>query len=465
MLNHCPECFGKQQQIDRLSEEVKRLKQALGRRERKEKEGFFGSSTPSAKQPVKPNTESSESSDNVKTRGAQNGHPAHVRQRADPANADRIVPVPSQYGGNCPHCGKALESKGTRRRLVRECRPIESEEIVFELPVERCTCCSKTVSTPAPGVFPKAVLGNQLIANAIGMSYLHGIPLGRVCAQLDVGAGVLVGMYHRLGKLLEHVPDKLIELYRHAPVKHADETGWRTYGKNGYAWLFATPTLSIFQFEKTRASRVAKAVLGDKPLLGVLVVDRYAGYNKAPCAIQYCLAHLLREVQDAEKEFPDSAEVKSFVATVAPLLALAMGLRAQPITDEQFQKKANEVKAQLKQAMQDPAQHLAIRRIQDIFSDNEPRLYHWARNRQIPADNNLAERDLRPTVIARKTSFGSQSDAGAKTRGILMTIFHTLKKQTANPAARFKAVLDSLARDPTLDPFNLLFPDLASLPP
>lgn len=458
MVNGCSECLSKQREIDRLAEEVRRLKQALRYQEHKAEEGFFGSSTSSAKKPVKANTVPAKV---ARKRGAQAGHPGHGRKPADPAHADRIVPVASAFDGVCPDCRKPLERKVTRRRLVRECRPIESEEVVFEVPVERCTCCGKTFHTPAPGVFPKAVLGNQLVTNAVEMNYLHGIPLGRVCDQLDVGAGALVGMYHRLSELFATVPDKLIELYRQAPVKHADETGWRTNGKNGYAWLFATPTLSIFQFEKTRASRVPKAVFGDQPLPGVLVVDRYAGYNKAPCAIQYCLAHLLREVQDAEKEFPDAAEVKTFVATVAPLLALAIGLRAQPLTDRVFRNKAATVAAELKKAMAAPAQHLAIRHIQDVFTKNEARLYHWARDRIIPAENNLAERDLRPTVIARKTSFGSQSDAGAKTRGVLMTIFHTLRKQGDNPAARFKAALDALARDPTQDPFRLLFPTLA----
>jgi transposase len=451
--------LSKQREIDRLAAEVTRLKQALRYQERKAGEGFFGSSTPSAKKPTKANTAPPKA---VKKRGAQAGHPGHSRKRADPAQADKVVPVPSAFEAKCPQCGKALERKGTRRRLVRECRPIESEEIVFELPVERCPCCSKILTTPPPGVFPKAVLGNQLVTNAVEMSYLHGIPLGRVCDQLEVGAGALVGMYHRLSRLFEDVPNKLIDIYRQAPVKHADETGWRTNGKNGYAWLFATPELSIFQFEKTRASRVPRAVFGDKPLPGVLVVDRYAGYNKVPCAIQYCLAHLLREVQDAEKEFPDLAEVKAFVATVAPLLASAIGLRAQPISDRVFRKKVAGVQAELKKVMAAPAQHLAIRHIQDVFTKNEARLYHWARDRMIPADNNLAERDLRPTVIARKTSFGSQSDAGAKTRSILMTIFHTLKKQGDNPAAHFKAALDCLARDPTQDPFTLLFPALAT---
>ena len=44
-------------------------------------------------------------------------------------------------------------------------------------------------------------------------------------------------------------------------------------------------------------------ILGKKKLSGVLVVDRYAAYNKAPCDLQYCYAHLLRDVKDLEKEY------------------------------------------------------------------------------------------------------------------------------------------------------------------
>ena len=50
--------------------------------------------------------------------------------------------------------------------------------------------------------------------------------------------------------------------YRKAPVKHADETGWRTHGNNGYAWLFATPRLSLFLFRLTRAASVPQQVFG-----------------------------------------------------------------------------------------------------------------------------------------------------------------------------------------------------------
>ena len=52
-------------------------------------------------------------------------------------------------------------------------------------------------------------------------------------------------------------------------------------------------------------------------LSGVLVVGRYAAYNAAWCKIQYCYAHLPRDLQDIEKDFPDQAEVRAFVGGLA----------------------------------------------------------------------------------------------------------------------------------------------------
>jgi hypothetical protein len=88
--------------------------------------------------------------------------------------------------------------------------------------------------------------------------------------------------------------------------------------------------------------------------------------------------------------------------------------------------------------MESPAQHLGIRRIQDIFMEQAGWLYHWAEDRRIPSDNNLAERNLQPTVIAGTVSFESQSDAGAHTRSILMTTVHTLGKRRQDVVARLK---------------------------
>lgn len=453
MLKYCEDCFQKQLKIEQLQEENTQLKAKLRCRERKESEGFFGSSTPSSKLPVKANTPEGES----KPKGAQPGHKGFGRKRVELEDADRIEQVEATIGDTCPFCNEQLSERDIYRTVL-DSRPLKAEKIVYVLPKKHCQRCRKTFQPSAPGVLPKSLFGNQLLATSAGMHYLHGSPMGRVSEQIGIGPGSLVEIFHKTAKLFDTVPTKLIEEYRQAPVKHADETGWRINGKNGYAWLFATEKISIFQFKPTRSAKVAQAVFGQESLPGALVVDRYAGYNKTPCALQYCYAHLLREVEDLEKEFPESTEVKSFVSVMATLLTEAMKLRNYPIADEEFYRRAAEVKKQIVVAIESQAVHLGIRHIQDIFSEKANRMYLWADDRRVPADNNLAERDLRPTVIARKVSFGSASDAGAHTRSILMTILHTLKKRNVNPVEHFKTVLDQLSQNMLLDPFSLLFP-------
>jgi hypothetical protein len=262
---------------------------------------------------------------------------------------------------------------------------------------------------------------------------------------------------HQLAGRLKNVPESLMLAYRQSAVKHADETGWRIDGRSGYSWLFCTGDISIFRFRRSRSARIPSEVFGEKPVPGVLVVDRYNGYNKMPCSIQYCYAHLLRDVKDLEKDFPENAEIKSFVEALAAQLAKAISLRTLEITDKQFKRQAAKIKAAIIKITNSQARHPAIQKIQDIFREKPERLYHWAADRNVPADNNRAERELRPLVIARKISFGSQSDAGAKTREILMTVLHTLKKRTSDVTIAFKRALDKLAEQPAIEPYDAIF--------
>jgi hypothetical protein len=39
--------------------------------------------------------------------------------------------------------------------------------------------------------------------------------------------------FPRVAHLFGGIPDQLIQEYRQAPIKHADETGWHTHGQNG----------------------------------------------------------------------------------------------------------------------------------------------------------------------------------------------------------------------------------------
>lgn len=451
-MTYCKQCLERQRKIDELQDEILQLKAKLRYQERTAREGLFGSSTPSSKLPIKPNSPT----DHPRNRGGGKvGHKGHGRSGVCEQEADQVQRI--SIGNVCPDCGSTLEDKGARSRAVIDCEPLRMKKILYQLERKRCPRCNKVISARAPGVLAKCLYGNQLLAHVAVQHYIYGNMLGQIEKQTAVGYSSLIDAMHQLAERLKDVPKALIQAYRQAAVKHADETGWRTDGQNGYSWLFCTPDMSIFRFRKSRAASVAKEVFGEKPLPGVLVVDRYNAYNRMPCLIQYCYSHLSRDVEDLEKAFPEDGEVKAFVGALVPQLAKAISLRGLDITERQFKRQATKIKEAIVEITSRQARHPAIWKIQDLFREKAERLYHWAGDRNIPADNNLAERELRPLVIARKISFGSQSDAGARTREVLMTVLHTLRKRGSHVMEAFKSALDKLAQQPNLDPSKVLF--------
>jgi len=451
-MTYCKECLKKQQKINELKEEIASLKHKLHYQERTAKEGFFGSSTPSSKLPVKPNSRR----EHQRNRGGgKPGHQGHGRASICEEDADKVENICTN--DICPDCGCVLEDKGTKARTVIDCRPVRMKKVLYYLERKRCPKCKKVITARAPGVLARCLYSNQLLAYVAVQHYIYGNTLGQIEKQTGIGYSSLIEAMHQLAKRLKSVPEALVQAYRDSPVKHADETGWRTDGRNGYSWLFCTPDISIFRIRRTRSASVPKEVLGEKALPGILVVDRYNGYNKMPCSIQYCYAHLLRTVKDLEKDFPENTEIKSFVESLAPQLANAISLRTLDITEVQFKRQAAKIKNEIINITNSQARHPAIQKVQDIFRQNADRLYHWADEHNVPADNNLAERELRPLVIARKISFGSQSEAGARTREILMTVLHTLKKRTSDVTAAFKSALDKLAEQGDIDPHKAIF--------
>lgn len=288
--------------------------------------------------------------------------------------------------------------------------------------------------------------------------YLQGIPLARGSSRLGLNYGTVIAALHRMAALFKPTLEQLKADYRASIVRHADETSWRTDGQNGYCWLFTSDVVSLYLYRATRSAKVVQEVFGQEAAGGYLVVDRYQGYSRVPCRVQYCFAHLLRDVKDTQAEFIDEPEVENFTATMIELLSEAMPLSVnRKLSDEQYYREARELKRQMLVACQEGSQHLAIKRWQDFFVEETDKLYHWVEDRRVPCENNRAERELRPTVIARKVSFGSQAEEGAKTREVLMSVLHTLKKRVKSPRQRLKEVLDKISQQPALEADTLVF--------
>jgi hypothetical protein len=109
----CESCLLKQQEIDRLKQEIEHLKNKLKNQQQKEKEGYFGPGTPSSKKPFKEKTKNNNGNKNG---GGQKGHKGTGRKTVSEEDADEIIILESDE--NCPDCGDKLEDKGTKKRTV-----------------------------------------------------------------------------------------------------------------------------------------------------------------------------------------------------------------------------------------------------------------------------------------------------------------------------------------------------------
>ena len=451
-VQSCEGCLEKQREIDRLTEEIQQLRVKLSAKKRKDKEGFFGSSTPSSQLPVKANT----SEENQKKQGgARPGHPgngrkSHAEDAVDEVRQRQVEPL-------CPECQTVLLAKGYRERSVLDIDPITLKRVLYRLERKQCPACGVAREAKAEGVLPKSLLSNQLLAEIVDSHYVQGMPLARVCGRWQLNYGTVMQALHRMAGLLAVVMEELKLDYRKSLVRHADETTWRVDGQNGYCWLFTSAGVSLHLYRKTRSAKVVEEVFGQEKIEGYLVVDRYAGYNRVGCLVPYCYAHLLREMKELQTQFVDELEVEAFASRMIELLARAMRLQTSKPEDVYYYREAKSIKEEIIKTCHEGSHHLAVKRWQDFFIEEAEKLYHWVLDRRVPCENNRAERELRPTVIARKVSFGSQAEEGAHTREVLMSVMQTLKKRVANPRQRFKEVLDKIALNPALNLSETLF--------
>ena len=110
---------------------------------------------------------------------------------------------------------------------------------------------------------------------------------------MKIGTGAIVEATHRVAQLARPAVADMLERIRGSPVVHADETGQREGGANGYVWTFSDPGERYF-LRRGRGKAVVDEALGES-FSGVLASDFYAAYDHYPGPKQRCWAHLLRD--------------------------------------------------------------------------------------------------------------------------------------------------------------------------
>ena len=158
-INNCSLCLDKQRKIDQLEDEVDRLKRALGKRKQDEKRGFFRSSTSSSKLPVKANIQEKEK----RPKGGRVGHNGSGRKSHEAPQVDRVVEIEAK-SELCPECGNRTQKKGVEERSVLGTPSTKPDKVLFRLAKRYCPHCHKNFTSRAPGILPKSLYANQLIA-------------------------------------------------------------------------------------------------------------------------------------------------------------------------------------------------------------------------------------------------------------------------------------------------------------
>ena len=443
----------KDREIRSLREENARLKDAqCGGKAAPATARPFGSSTPSSPIPVKPNPSEE---DRKRVGGQAKGHPGHGRKSVADDEADEVVELPKPAA--CPVSGLPLTNWTTRTRTVVHMAP--ARRIVRNYTIYRAWCpvCGKRRESEAPGVMPYFAFTNDLVSQVLVDHFQVGIPLGTLARRAGVGKAALKKMAHKVAELLEGGVARLVEEFNAAPVKHADETPWSCDGKGGYAWGFFTPTVSVYRFRGTRASTVPAEVFGKGAHAGVLGVDRYSAYDCARRGrMQYCLEHFKRNVRDLPEAEPKNGECQRHIPRFIELLASAMTLRNRK-RGKEYDEASVSIRDELLAIARGPVKDGRLKGYLDLIVNRRERFFQWVRNPEVEAENNLAERRLRPLVIARKVCFGSQSENGLKTRETLMTVIDTLSLRCGDPVAKLSQVLDAVGRGKKTNVSELLW--------
>lgn len=411
----------------------------------------YGLSTPSSKRVNKRNsTEENQS----RRGGAPHGHKGNGRKAFSEQEADRTVVL----DGEPPPCGCGgkWDEGSLKEHSVFNLIPSRLEKVIYRKLVRTCLGCGSTSESPTPGAMPNCLYGNSMVANSLVEHYIHGTTVGGVTRRTGIGRGAFLGIAHRAAEMFRPAFEKILSELRQCHILHADETGWAMDGTRAFAWLFANSDFRVFLFRNTRSSSVPEEALGNENPEMVLVTDRYGGYSPLNVTHQYCFVHLLRDVKKEEASFPDDQEVLAFAKEMKPLLSDAIRLRKMKLGAEGHSARAGQIRLKIMELCVRPAEHPAVQNIQCIFKENHDRLFQWTRSPEIPADNNYVERELRPTVIARKISFGSQSERGMSTREVMMTILHTVRCRGHDPAKFVEEALDRVAQDRSTDVTSLI---------
>ena len=213
---------------------------------------------------------------------------------------------------SCPQCGTGLAGGWVQRTREVIDLPLVPAQVTEHVFIARtCPVCERRRTPQADlgrVVLGKQRLGVNLLSRIAALREEGRLPLRTIqwylqtVHRLPLSLGAIVRAIHQVAQKAQPALAEILDRIRGSSVVHADETGWRQDGVNGYVWTFSTPTDRYF-LRRGRNKEVVDEALGDS-FSGVLVSDFYAAYHHYPGLKQRCWVHLLRDIHDLKALYP-----------------------------------------------------------------------------------------------------------------------------------------------------------------
>src|SRR6516162_4109421 len=384
--------------------------------------------------------------------GRKHGHPGAFRHPPD--HIDQSIEAQLC---TCPHCGATDFIDQSRiEQFIEDIPPVRPE--VTRLTTYEATCarCGQNVRSSHPLQMSLATgaagvqLGPRALALVADLNKAKGVSMRKTCMilrdcfSLQLSAGGLSQAPHRLATPVHCQYQAIAQALRQAPVVHSAETSWWVGGPGWWLCVFVNADNTLYLVAQSRGRCVLTQLLGSD-FGGVLVSDCLAIYDDATTLQQKCYAHHLKAIREAKALHPHQGE--GFLTELSAMLRAAVALQGHKAQcdPQSFQDLRQALERKAVQLLDSPRSEPSEEAVRNRLQKQRDHLFTFLDHDGVEPTNNLAERQLRPAVIARKISCGNKTPKGARTWQILASL-------AATCAQRATSFIAELARAAPLQP-------------
>ena len=393
-----------------------------------------------------------------KKRGGQAGHQRHERKLYPLEICQEVI---DHYPKQCSKCGAKFSLDGNReahRHQIVEVPVIEPIIIEHRFHPIACTCCGNDNQAPEMAeIISKSAFGPRtaayvgLFSSQYRQSYRQVQSLMQAVFGIELSLGVINNLRTEVSEAVKNAVTEARSYVQEQPSVGVDETGFKQRngdGQNsaktsGWLWVIVTPLIICFQVILSRGSTAAQTVLG-KAFEGFVTSDRCPAYNWVDTKRrQLCWAHLKRDfIQISERTGVSNEIGDSLLEQEKKLFNLWYQFRNGQITRLELGQAVEPIKVEVVSILQETAEieigekektplAKTVRTCRNLLKFEEA-FWLFVSQDGVEPTNNAAERAIRPAVIWRRTSFGSDSAAGSEFVSGLLTVVSSLKLQERN---------------------------------